>query len=79
MVNLKVFFKLNIFILAKNNKIIKYNIILFLIIRKKTRIIRNILIIKKKKKIKNFILLEIYIIKEFYLNIILKKKLFKKV
>jgi len=79
LVNLKVLFKLNTFILAKNNKAVKYNIIIFSIIKKETRIIRNILIIKKKKKIKDFILLKVYIIKRFYLNIVLKGKLFRKV
>ena len=79
LINLKVLFKLNTFILAKNNKAVKYNIIIFSIIKKETRIIRNILIIKKKKKIKDFILLKVYIIKRFYLNIVLKGKLFRKV
>jgi len=77
LVNFKSFLKPNFYMLANYNKAMEYGIISFSILEKGKYIIKNILATNVSQNIGNLKLLNIYIIKEFYLNIILKVKLLK--
>jgi hypothetical protein len=78
LVNDKNLLVLGSFIQAQNKESVKASIISFLIFKKSKQVITNILNIKQKKNKRTFTLKNIVVIKEFYINIVLKACLQKK-
>ena len=77
LINNKSLLKSRLFRPARPHKIIKYNSLSLPIINKKEKVIRLILNKAQESGTKDLILNNIVIIKDFYINIVLKACLFK--
>ena len=62
---------------AQYNKAVEYRTTIFPILEKEKKILKNIFTIDKRDNINNLELLDICIVKDFYLNIVLEARLLK--